>query len=376
MEPLPKDEVERRLLLVTRHANDHAFMLLDPEGRVQWWSKAAETIFGYEPQEIHGRSVDELFVDADRATGIPGYERKVSAAGGPAEDDRWMRRKDGSSFWATGIMVELRDDAGRLLGFGKILRNRTDLKEQLETLRNMARELEAASRRKDAFLGVLSHELRNPLAPIANALGIIRAGVPEMTHELGYAVRVIERQMHALERLVEDLMDLTRVGAGKVDLRLAPIVLQELAADCVEDVAETMRQRRHQVEVVAPDGAVRVEGDRDRLHQVVVNLLVNAAKYTPEGGNISVKVTTEGEEAVLKVGDNGVGIPTEMLPSIFDLFTQVEGTRGASRGGLGIGLALVKNLVALHGGSVQVRSDGLGKGSEFAVRLPLLRPGG
>jgi two-component system CheB/CheR fusion protein len=144
----------------------------------------------------------------------------------------------------------------------------------------------------------------------------------------------------------------------------------------VDDVRELIRQRRHEVEVVAPEGAVTVEGDRDRLHQVVVNLLVNAAKYTPEGGNIWVKVTTEGEEAVLKVGDNGVGIPTEMLPRIFDLFTQVESTRGASRGGLGIGLALVKNLVALHGGSVQVRSDGVGKGSEFAVRLPLRQPGG
>ena len=376
MEPLSEDEVERRLLLITQRANDHAFMLLDPEGRIQWWSKAAATIFGYAPEEILGRSVDELFVAEDRATGIPEYERKVSTADGPAEDDRWMRRKDGSSFWATGIMVELRDDAGRVIGFGKILRNRTDLKEQLEALRNLARELEATAKRKDAFLGVLSHELRNPLAPIANALGIIRAGVPEVTHELGYALRVIERQMHVLERLVEDLMDLTRVGAGKVDLRLAPITLQQLAADCVDDVREMVRQRRHEIEVVAPDGPVMVEGDRDRLHQVVVNLLVNAAKYTPEGGHIWVKITTEGEEAVLKVGDDGVGIPTEMLPKIFDLFTQVESTRGASRGGLGIGLALVKNLVALHGGSVQVRSDGVGKGSEFAIRLPLRQSGG
>ena len=375
MEPLSNDEVERRLLLVTRRSNDHAFMLLDPAGRVQWWSDAAETIFGYSSAEIVGRSVDQLFVDEDRATGIPEYERTVSQVDGPAEDDRWMRRKDGSSFWATGILVELRDETGALLGFGKILRNRTDLKEQLESLRNLARELEATGKRKDAFLGVLSHELRNPLAPIANALGIIRAGVPEMTHELSYAVRVIERQMHMLERLVEDLLDLTRVGAGKVDLRLQPITLQELAAECLDDVGELVRQRRHEVELVAPEGAIEVDGDRDRLRQVIVNLLVNAAKYTPEGGHIWVKVNTEGEDAVLKVGDDGVGIPTEMLPRIFDLFTQVETSRSASRGGLGIGLSLVKTLVGLHGGSVQVRSDGTGKGSEFSVRLPLRKPG-
>jgi len=371
MEPLPREEIERRLLLVARRANDHAFMLLDAQGRIQWWSDASETMFGYASGEIVGRCVDELFVEEDRATGIPEYERQVSTIDGPAEDDRWMRRKDGSTFWASGILVELKDESKRRLGFGKILRNRTDVKEQLELLRNLARDLEADSKRKDAFLGVLSHELRNPLAPIANALGIIRAGVPEMTHELGYAVRVIERQMNMLERLVEDLLDLTRVGAGKVDLRLAPIVVQELAQECVEDVGPEVRRRRHEIQLVAPDGPVVVEGDRDRLHQVVMNLLVNATKYTPEGGHIWVKVTTEGEDAVVKVGDDGVGIPTEMLPRIFELFTQVESTRTSSRGGLGIGLALVKNLVGLHGGSVQVRSDGLGKGSEFTVRLPL-----
>ena len=375
MASLPRPELERRLRLVAEQANDHAFILLDPGGQVRWWSPAAEIMFGYTSAEILDHPVDELFVDEDRAAGVPEYERTVSASDGPAEDDRWMRRKDGSSFWASGVMVRLRGEDGEAIGYGKILRNRTDLKEQLETLRNLVRDLEASGRRKDAFLGTLSHELRNPMAPIANAVAIIRASVPQVTHEIGYALKVIERQTHLLDRLVEDLMDLTRVGAGKVDLRLESVLLQELAQDCINDVSDIVRKRRHEVELITTEAPIRVHGDRHRLHQVVVNLLVNAAKYTPEGGRIWVKVSTEGEEALLKVGDNGIGIPTDMLPKIFELFTQVEATRGQSGGGLGIGLALVKNFIALHGGTVQVRSDGTGKGSEFAVRLPLLRAG-
>lgn len=371
MQGLPPHEAARQLRLAAEVASDHAFILQDMEGRVTWWSTGAERIFGYSPAEIVGRQCDILFTPEDIAAGIPEYERRVSVADGPAEDDRWMRRKDDSRFWASGILVRMRDESGAAVGFGKILRNRTDLKEQLELLRNQARDFEADARRKEAFLGTLSHELRNPLAPITNALAIIRSGVAEPTHELTYAMKVIGRQMNLLERLVEDLLDLTRAGTGKIDLRLQPLDLAQLAQECVDDVAETARQRRHHVEILKPGSRIMVMGDRDRLHQVVVNLLVNAAKYTPEGGNIWVKVSTEGEDALVKVGDNGVGIPTDMLPRIFDLFTQVESSRALAQGGLGIGLALVKNIVTLHGGSVQVRSDGTGKGSEFAVRLPL-----
>ena len=185
---------------------------------------------------------------------------------------------------------------------------------------------------------------------------------------------MIERQAHLLERLVDDLLDLTRVGAGKVDLQRRPVALQDLVAAAVDDVAELTRKRGHRVDVVLAEGQVMVEVDRDRMHQVMVNLLTNAAKYTPPGGRIWVKAAREAEEAVFRVEDNGLGIPPEMLPRIFDLFTQVDSARHQSQGGLGIGLALVKNLVTLHGGSVQVRSDGPGKGAEFTVRLPLASP--
>ena len=375
MDALPLPQVETLLRLVTENAPDHAFMLIDLHGRVTWWSKGAENVFGYTAAQIVGEPAAILFAPDDKAAGLPDYEILVAKADGPAEDDRWMRRRDGSLFWANGIMVAVRDEMGEPIAFGKILRNRTDVKEQLETLRNEARDAHAAGRRKDIFLGMVSHELRNPLAPIANAVAIVRGSLREMTHEVAFSLGAIERQLHVLERLVHDLTEHTRITSGKVELRMERVVMQRLLREVVDDLMPRAQGRRQKLELLAPEGEIVVNGDRDRLHQVFTNLVVNSLKYTPEGGNIWVKANTEGEEALMKVGDDGIGIPTEMQPRIFELFTQVDSARHASQGGLGIGLSLVKDLVAMHGGSVQVRSDGTGKGSEFMVRIPLAAMG-
>jgi signal transduction histidine kinase len=287
-----------------------------------------------------------------------------------AEDDRWLERGDGSRFWATGLMVALRDNDGKLLGFGKILRSRTDLWEQVETLRNRIDDLDATSRRKDVFLSTLSHELRNPLAPLSNAVDLIRMAAPDAP-DLEYPIKVIERQVASLRRLVDDLLDLSRIGAGKIELKRETIALQEIVQRAVESASPLLRGRRHQLEVLLPPAPLLVEADRDRLVQVFVNLLNNAAKYTPEGGSIWIKGTIEDREAVIDVKDNGVGIPPDLMPRIFEMFTQADASHPRSEGGLGIGLSLVRNLVTLHGGSVQANSDGPGKGSEFTVRLPL-----
>ena len=369
-------DIGRLLYLLTEQASDHAFLMLDLQGRVTWWSKGAEEIFGHTPEQILGKPSGVLFAPDDQAARVPEWEVDVANRDGPAEDDRWMVRRDGSRFWANGILVAIRDDDGRTLGYGKILRNRTDVKEQLDTLRNRAREAQAEARRRDVFLGMLSHELRNPLGPIGNAVAIVRAATKELAPETSFALNVIERQMHLLERLVQDLMEHTRVGSGKVDLRLEPIVLQELLGQVVADHRDRARARHQQLELIATEGAILVNGDRDRLRQVMTNLVVNALKYTPEHGHIWVKANTEGDETLIKVEDDGIGIPTDMLPRIFELFTQVENSRAESQGGLGLGLPLVKELVSMHGGTVQVRSDGPGKGSEFCVRLPLLAKGG
>jgi PAS domain S-box-containing protein len=363
-------DFERLLRLLAEQSQEHAILFLDLAGRVTWWSPGAERIFGIPASDILGQSASRLFTEEEAAQGAPEHEIAVARAGSAAEDDRWLVRADGSRFWAIGVLIPLHDEGGELIGFGKVLRNRTDLKEQIEALRNRAESSDAGSRRKDIFLSTLSHELRNPLGALINAAEIIRLTVRE-SPELEVPLRIINRQVENLRRLVDDLMDLSRIGAGKIDLKKERVPLQDVVERATDSVRPLVRERQHDLEVLMPRAPICVEADPTRLEQVFVNLLNNAAKYTPEGGKIWVKGTTEGEEAVVHVEDTGIGIPSELLPRVFKLFTQAEASRSQSQGGLGIGLNIVKRLVTLHGGTVQVRSEGEGKGSQFSVRLPL-----
>ena len=360
------------LRLLAERSTEHAIMLLDPDGRILWWNDAAERVFGMPRTEAIGLHLSRLFTPEQIERGLPEHELATAQAGTPAEDDRWMRRSDGAHFWATGASVALRDQAGRLLGFGKILRNRTDVREQIETLRKRIELLEMTGRRKDEFLTTLSHELRHPLAPLQHAVEVIRRATPR-TVEAEFPLRVIDRQVESLKRLVDDLLDLARIGAGKVELQKRELHLQDVLHHAVENVSPFIRQRHHQLDVLLPRVPITIEADADRLLQVFVNLLNNAAKYTPENGRIWLKSTVEADEAVVHIEDTGIGVSPDVLPRIFELFTQAESARANAQGGLGIGLSLVKNLVTLHGGSVQVDSDGPGKGSVFSVRLPMKR---
>ena len=368
--PATPADLDTLLRLLAEQSREHAILFLDLDGRVTWWSPGAERIFGIPASGIVGQHSSKLFAEEDIALGVPEHEIAVARTGSSAQDDRWLVRADGSRFWAIGVLLPLHDPQGELIGFSKVLRNRTDLKEQLESERNRADAAALASRRKDIFLSTLSHELRNPLGALANAAEIIRLTALE-SPELEVPLKVINRQVENLRRLVDDLMDLSRIGAGKIDLQKETVKLQEVVERAVDSVRPFIEQRHHVLDIVLSCAPVYVEADAGRLEQVFVNLLNNAAKYTPEGGRIWLKGTTEGEEAVVHVEDTGIGIPSELLPRIFKLFTQVESSRSHSRGGLGIGLNLVKRLVALHGGTVQVRSEGEGKGSRFTVRLPL-----
>jgi PAS domain S-box-containing protein len=362
--------VEQLLILLAEQSRDLAVVLLDPEARIRWWNPGAEHVFGIPGREAIGSHASRLFTPEDVEMGLADHEIAVAKANGASENDRWMSRFDGSRFWATGILVALRDKHGKLVGFGKVLRNRTDLKEQLESLRQQADAAQTANRRKEIFLYTLSHELRNPLAPLLHAVQIIRMIGSEIP-ELDASLKIIDRQVESLERLVGDLLDLSRIGAGKVEIKKETVAMHEIIGRAVETARPAIRERHHHVEVLLPPGIIWVEADPSRLEQIFLNLLHNAAKYTPEGGRITIKATIEGREAAVRIEDTGIGIPHDMLPRIFELFTQVEASRPRSQGGLGIGLSLVKELVTLHGGSVQVRSDGPGKGSEFTVRLPL-----
>ena len=229
-------------------------------------------------------------------------------------------------------------------------------------------DLEAAGRAKDEFLAMLGHELRNPLSPIVTALQLMKLrGDTGTTREQ----QVIERQLDHVIRLVDDLLDVSRITRGKIDLRRETVEIADVICHAVEMASMLLEQRAHRLTVDVPRTGLLWEGDPVRLAQVVGNLLTNAARYTPNGGHIQIVCRREAGEVVLQVRDNGAGISAELLPRIFDLFIQGKRDVDRAAGGLGLGLTLVKSLVALHGGSVSAMSDGLGRGSEFVIRLPV-----
>ncbi len=230
--------------------------------------------------------------------------------------------------------------------------------------------LKEADRHKDEFLAVLAHELRNPLAPIRNAVEIMRrSALPDP--QLAWSRDVIERQVKHLTRLVDDLLDVSRITRGNINLSREPVAVTTIVARAIETIQPLIAEQRHELTVDVPDESLEVEGDLTRLTQVLGNLLNNAAKYTDPGGFIAVNVRRVSTDVEIRVRDNGIGIPPELLPRLFQLFTQVDGAAHRAQGGLGIGLALVRQLIQMHGGSVTAYSQGSGQGSEFLIRLPL-----
>ena len=234
----------------------------------------------------------------------------------------------------------------------------------------LVRALKDADRRKDEFLAVLAHELRNPLAPVRNAIEILRS-TPATTPQLQWTQDVIDRQVRQLSRLVDDLLDVSRIARGKIELRMQRVEIGEAVRIALESSRPLIERGGHELTVQLPVEPVRVDADLARLAQVLSNLLNNAAKYTRAGGHIWLCAERSASHAVIRVRDNGIGIRPAMLTHIFEMFTQLPGSSLHSQGGLGIGLTLVRRLVELHGGSVEAHSEGIGKGSEFVVRLPL-----
>ncbi len=279
-----------------------------------------------------------------------------------AQDEHEIRFDDGEVLHLVGGAVPLRDPDGAPRGAISAFVDITRLKQAEAALR-------LADRRKDEFLALLSHELRNPLAPIlASARLLEQRRDPEAEHD----VQVIVRQVKHLARLVDDLLDVTRVARGMVTLVKNRLELATVVARAVEAITPLVGERRHRLEVSVPAIGLEVDGDEVRLTQVINNLLMNAAHFTPPGGTIAVSAAREGDDVVLRVRDTGMGIDSTLLPYVFETF--VQGARGADRaqGGLGLGLSLVRTLTELHGGTVAAQSDGPGRGSEFSVRLPAL----
>jgi signal transduction histidine kinase len=228
-------------------------------------------------------------------------------------------------------------------------------------------ELREADHRKDEFLAMLAHELRNPLAPLSNALHLVRMVGGAQAETVRAAHDLMERQLQSLVRLVDDLLDVSRITRGKINLQRERVDLAAVVARAVEGSRPVIEARHHALDVTVPDEPLPVEADPVRLAQVLLNLLNNAAKYTPENGHVWLTVERHSGGAVVRVRDTGVGIPADMLPKVFDLFTQADRTLERTEGGLGIGLTLVRRLTEMHGGTVEARSEGPRKGSEFVV---------
>ncbi len=353
-------DLEERWQILMDNVKDYAIFMLDADGKIATWNEGAERILGYTEDEILGHEFCDIFTPEDTGRKQPEAELEGAKLRGRAEDERWHLRKDGSRFWAAGIVTALWDDAGKLRGYAKILRDITDRKLAQE------KHLEE-SRRRDEFLAVMSHELRNPLAGIANAVEVLRRvpSAPDM-------VEVVARQTTTLRRLVDDLLDITRITTGKVPLKRERVSVQDIVEHAVADVTALVDSSQHTLHVELSSETIMLDADAVRLRQVVDNLLTNAAKYSPPGSTIDLRAERVGNEVLLTVRDNGIGISAELLPRIFDMFIQADRTLDRSQGGLGIGLTVTQRIVQMHGGSIDAKSAGVGRGSEFMIRLPVV----
>ncbi|HYC43846.1 MAG TPA: ATP-binding protein [Burkholderiales bacterium] len=276
-----------------------------------------------------------------------------------------IERPDGRRITALAHANPIRDELGRLCGAVNVLVDISDRKAAEETLRT-------TSRYKDEFLATLAHELRNPLAPLRNAVQILNLRVPRSS-ETTCALEVIERQLRQMTRLIDDLMDVSRITRNRLELQRRAVKLADVVHAALETSQPLIESGGHRFTLQMPGEQITIEADATRLSQAISNLLNNGAKFTPRGGHITLRVERDGDDAILRVRDTGIGIAPEALPRIFEMFAQADQSLERTRSGLGVGLTLVRRLVEMHGGSVQAHSEGRDRGAEFVIRLPALR---
>jgi len=360
-----KENAELLTLLVDG-VKDYAIFMLDPGGHVATWNLGAERIKGYPAVEIIGKHFSAFYPREDVEAGKCDRELEVASREGRFEDEGWRVRKDGSLFWANVVITALHDAQGRLRGFGKVTRDLTT-RVQAERERLEKARAEEGARQKEEFLAIMGHELRNPLAPMMTAVHLIqlRRGM-HCDRELA----VLDRQMSHMTRLMDDLLDVSRLLRGDVQLATKVIEIGEVLANAVDMAAPLIEQKKHRLRLDIPTEPLLVNVDPDRMAQVFVNLLNNAAKYSDKAGEILVGAKGHADEVDVTIEDRGIGISASMLPRVFDLFSQAGVATDRHLGGFGIGLAVVKRLVTEHGGGITAESEGLGRGSRFTVRLP------
>ncbi len=362
---------EERFRLLVEGARDYAILMLDPGGMVTSWNSGAERILGYREEEITGRNFSVFFTAADVAEHKPEQELRTARTEGRAEDERWHIRKDGGLFWASGVVTPLYDDEGNLRGFSKIMRDATERREYELELQRAKEVAEAANRAKDQFLATLSHELRTPLTPVLASLFAIEEQ-EQLQPETRALLEIIRRNVELEARLIDDLLDLTRVSKGKLKLSIQPVDMRALVHHVLENCRDDISAKRMQVRVELDAHRHHVHADPSRLQQVIWNLVKNAVKFTPSGGTLSIRSRiVQPDRLEISITDTGIGIEEHILPRIFDAFEQGETTITRRFGGLGLGLAISKAIVDMHGGRLHAASDGTDKGSTFTVELAL-----
>lgn len=355
---------EERFRLLVESVSDYAIFMLNPDGTVASWNAGAAKNTGYAAQEILGKHFSIFYPEDRIQSGWPDEELRNALRDGRFEDEGWRIRKDGSRFWASVVITAVHDAEGRHRGFAKVTRDQTD--------RRRIATLEDEGRRISTFLAMLGHELRNPLAPMANAAALLSMD-PATTETGRMAAEVLGRQLRQMTRLVDDLLDVGRITSGKITLQREVVSVRDALTDALEAAGPLLRAKQHQVRLDFPQPDLRVWGDRARLVQVFNNVLNNAAKFTPDRGTIKVRGTRVGDEAEVAIADNGPGIPPERLRDVFNLFVQGGNDPKHQLGGLGLGLSLVQQLVHCHGGKVSAFSVGQpGQGTEIVIRLPVM----
>ena len=364
-------ESEERHRLIVEGLKEYGILLLDPRGRFTSWTRGAEQIFGFSQPESLGQDWSRIFTAEDRENDVPRTELQRAAKAGNIDEERWYARKDGSTFWGSGVLTALHGGNGELRGFIKVLRDNTDRKRAEEELKKAKFAAEVANEAKDQFLANMSHELRTPLSAILLWAKMLKGNQAVDPEQLNEGLDAITRSAEAQAELIEDLLDTSRISAGKLRLEFREIELVNVVHDAVEAVQPAARAAGILVKAELDPNVGIVRADPYRLQQVVWNLLSNAVKFTPSGGHIDISVVRHGDEVEISVADSGRGIQTEFLPHIFDRFGQAEPSATRRKGGLGLGLAISRQLVELHGGTISAQSPGTGRGATFTIKLPL-----
>jgi PAS domain S-box-containing protein len=381
--------------LIVQSIKDYAVFMLSPEGRILSWNEGARLIKGYTAPEVLGRSFEIFYPTEAVADGFPKRELKEAARVGRFEDEGWRIRKDGSRFWANVVISAIRDPNGTLLGFSKVTRDLTSRRDAEEQARKLAAEeaahaeaarrnedlerlnvelesalalAERSTRVRDDVLAVVAHDLRNPVHTVLGAAGVVEVVPAGEAHDRH--VQMIQRAARTMERLISDLLDVASIENGTLSLRTAPVDLTALASDVVELLEGQARDRKIELHREIDPGIPVVTGDRDRLIQVLSNLIGNAIKFTPEGGNVWLRLARNGDEVVVSVADTGIGISPADLPHVFDRFWRARETTAK---GAGLGLSIASGIVEAHGGRIWAESQP-GVGTTMTFALPVKGP--